>query len=292
MSTNSPAAAAGTLTIGGDLTVNRLGFGAMRLTGPGIWGPPADRVGAVRLLQRAVELGVNFIDTADSYGPYVSEEIIREALHPYPDLVIATKAGLLRTGPDRWVPLANPDYLRQEVEMSLRRLGVERIDLFQLHRVDREIPLADQLGVLVALRDEGKIRHIGLSEVGVDVLDAAARITPIVSVQNRYNLTDRGADALVDATAERGIGFIPWYPLAAGPLAAPDGLLAKVAADYGATPSQLALAWLLKRSPVMLPIPGTASLAHLEQNVAAAEISLSDEGFAALSAAGAAAAVR
>jgi aryl-alcohol dehydrogenase-like predicted oxidoreductase len=262
--------------------VNRLGFGAMRLTGPGVWGPPADRGEAVRVLHRAVELGVNFIDTADSYGPYVSEEIIREALHPYEGLVIATKAGLLRTGPDQWVPLSNPDYLRQEVEMSLRRLGLERIDLFQLHRVDKHIPLEDQLGELVALRNEGKIRHLGLSQVTVDQLEAAQQITPIVSVQNRYNLTDRAADPLVDATADRGVAFIPWFPLASGPLAASDGPLSQIAAEHHATPSQLALAWLLKRSPAMLPIPGTSSVAHLEENVAAAEITLSDTEFAAL----------
>ncbi len=276
-----------TFTLGGDLTVNRLGFGAMRLTGPGIWGPPADRGEAVRVLHRAVELGVNFIDTADSYGPYVSEEIIREALHPYSGLVIATKAGMLRTGPDKWIPLSNPHYLRQEVEMSLRRLGIERIDLFQLHRVDRDIPLEDQLGELVALRSEGKIRHIGLSQVTVDQLDAARQITPIVSIQNRYNLTDRGADALIDATAGQDIGFIPWFPLAAGPLADKDGPLAKLA-EHDATPSQLALAWLLKRSPAMLPIPGTSIVAHLEENVAAAEITLSDAEFATLAAVGAA----
>jgi aryl-alcohol dehydrogenase-like predicted oxidoreductase len=291
VSTKTPdtqAGAAGTFTLGGDLTVNRLGFGAMRLTGPGVWGPPKDRGEAVRVLHRAVELGVNFIDTADSYGPYVSEEIIREALHPYEGLLIATKAGLLRTGPDKWVPLSNPDYLRQEVEMSLRRLGVERIDLFQLHRVDKHIPLADQLGELVALRDEGKIRHIGLSQVTVDQLDAAQQITEIVSVQNRYNLTDTDADPLIDVAAEKGIGFIPWFPLAAGPLAGKDGPLAQMAADHHATPSQLALAWLLKRSPSILPIPGTSSVAHLEENVAAAEITLSDDEFRALAATGAA----
>lgn len=288
MRTQPQAAAAGTFTIGGDLTVNRLGYGAMRLTGPGVWGPPADRAAAVRVLRRAVELGVNFIDTADSYGPYVSEEIIREALHPYPGLVIATKAGLLRTGPDKWVPLTNPDYLRQEVEMSLRRLGVERLDLFQLHRVDRQVPIHDQLAELVALRDEGKIRHIGLSEVTVDQLDAAQQVTAIVSVQNQYNLRYRRADPLVDAAAERGVAFIPWFPLAAGPLADPAGPLARIAAEHDATPSQLALAWLLKRSPAMLPIPGTSQLAHLEENVAAAEITLSDTEFDELSAIGAA----
>ena len=260
----------------------------MRLTGKGVWGPPADRGEAVRVLRRAVELGVNFIDTADSYGPYISEDIIHEALHPYDGLVIATKAGLLRTGPDVWIPLGNPSYLRQECEMSLRRLGVETIDLFQLHRIDANFPLADQVGELVALQKEGKIRHIGLSEIDVDQLTAAQQITPIVSVQNMYNLAARTAEPLLDAATSQGIAFIPWFPLAAGPLAAPDGPLQKVAAGHDATPSQLALAWLLKRSPVMLPIPGTSSVAHLEQNVAAAEITLSDQEFETLAAAGAA----
>lgn len=276
----------GTFTLG-DLTVNRLGYGAMRLTGKGVWGPPADRDEAVRVLRRAVELGVNFIDTADSYGPYIAEEIICEALHPYDGVVIATKAGLLRTGPDVWIPLGNPSYLRQECEMSLRRLGVETIDLFQLHRVDRNFPLADQVGELAKLKDEGKIRHIGLSEVDVDQLTEAQQITQIVSVQNLYNLSARTAEPLVDAATEQGVGFIPWFPLAAGPLAAPDGPLQKMAAEHDATPSQLALAWLLKRSPVMLPIPGTSSVAHLEENVAAAEITLSDDEFETLAAAGA-----
>lgn len=256
----------------------------MRLTGKGVWGPPADRDEAVKVLRRAVELGVNFIDTADSYGPYISEEIIREALHPYTGLVIATKAGLLRTGPDVWIPLGNPSYLRQECEMSLRRLGVETIDLFQLHRVDRNFPLADQIGELVALRNEGKIRHIGLSEVDVDQLNAARQIAPIASVQNMYNLSARAAEPLLDAATSQGVGFIPWFPLAAGPLAAPDGPLQKIAAAHHATPAQLALAWLLKRSPVMLPIPGTSRVAHLEENVAAAEITLSDEEFETLAA--------
>ncbi|WP_039889766.1 aldo/keto reductase [Mycobacterium xenopi] len=272
-----PAAAAGTLTLGGELTVNRLGFGAMRLTGPGVWGPPADRDEAVRVLRRAVDLGVNFIDTADSYGPYICEEIIAEALHPYRDLVIATKAGLLRTGPDIWVPLGYPSYLRQECEMSLRRLGVQTIDLFQLHRIDDKFPLEDQVGELAKLQQEGKIRHIGLSEISVDQLRAAQQIAPIVSVQNLYNLTNRSAEPLVEACAEQGLGFIPWFPLAAGPLAAPDGPLARMAAEHDATPAQMALAWLLNRSPVMLPIPGTSSVAHLEENVAAAEIRLSEQ---------------
>ena len=285
--TAQPAQASGTLTLGGELTVNRLGFGAMRLTGKGVWGPPVDRDECVRVLRRAVELGVNFIDTADSYGPYISEDIIREALHPYEGLVIATKAGLLRTGPDVWIPLGNPSYLRQECEMSLRRLRVEAIDLFQLHRIDANFSLADQVGELVKLQQEGKIRQIGLSEINVDQLKAAQQITPIVSVQNMYNLAARTAEPLLDAAAAQGIAFIPWFPLAAGPLAAPDGPLQKVAAGHHATPSQLALAWLLKRSPVMLPIPGTSSVAHLEQNVAAAEITLTAEEFETLAAAGA-----
>jgi aryl-alcohol dehydrogenase-like predicted oxidoreductase len=285
---SSVAQAAGTFTLGGDLTVNRLGFGAMRITGKGVWGPPDDRDEAIRVLRRAVELGVNFIDTANSYGPYFSEELIREALAPYPDaLVIATKAGLLRTGPDIWIPLGFPAYLRQEVELSLRRLGVDRIDLFQLHRIDPKFPLEDQVGELAALQQEGKIRHIGLSEVDVDQLEAAQKVAPIVSVQNMYNLTARSAEPVLDACEAKGIGFIPWFPLAAGPLAAPDGPLQRIAADHGATASQLALAWLLKRSPVMLPIPGTSKVSHLEQNVAAAEIELSDEEFETLSKAGA-----
>ena len=287
VTTTAPAQASGTFTLGGDLTVNRLGYGAMRLTGKGVWGPPADRDEAVRVLRRAVELGVNFIDTADSYGPYYAEEIIREALHPYDGLVIATKAGLLRPGPDEWVPMGYPAYLRQEVEMSLRRLGVETIDLFQLHRIDDKFPLEDQVVELNKLQTEGKIRHIGLSEVSVDQLAAAQNIVPIVSVQNLYNLTERKAEALLDEATKQNIGFIPWFPLAAGPLAAPDGPLAELGKEHGnATPSQLALAWLLKRSPVMLPIPGTSSVAHLEENVAAAEIELSDDEFQKLDALG------
>ncbi|MBV8928565.1 MAG: aldo/keto reductase [Mycobacteriaceae bacterium] len=271
-------------TLGGDLTVNRLGYGAMRLTGKGVWGPPADRDESVRVLRRAVELGVNFIDTADSYGPSVSEELIREALHPYPgDLVIATKAGLLRPGPDEWQPLGFPAYLRQECEMSLSRLGVDRIDLFQLHRIDPKFPLEDQLGELAALQEEGKIRHIGLSEVSVEQLQAAQTVATIVSVQNMYNLTVRTAEPLLDACEPQGIAFIPWFPLAAGPLATPDGPLQPIAAKHHASPSQLALAWLLKRSPVMLPIPGTSSVAHLEENTAAAQITLSDDDFAEMS---------
>ena len=289
MTIGSIARESGTFDLGGDLPVNRLGFGAMRLTGKGVWGPPADRDECLRVLRRAVELGVTFIDTANSYGPYVSEELIREALHPYPDdLVIATKAGLVRTGPDEWPPLGFPPYLRQECELSLRRLGVDRIDLFQLHRIDDKFPLEDQLGELVALQREGKIRHIGLSEVTVDQLAAAQKVATIESVQNMYNLTVRTAEPLLDKVTDEGIAFIPWFPLAAGPLAAPDGPLQRIAADHDATPSQLALAWLLKRSPVMLPIPGTSSVAHLEENVAAAAITLTDDEFETLSKAGAA----
>lgn len=285
MTDAATAGAAGTITIG-DLTVNRLGFGSMRLTGKGVWGPPDDHDESIRVLRRAVELGVNFIDTADSYGPYIAEELIREALHPYADdLVIATKAGLLRTGPDVWVPLGNPSYLRQEVELSLRRLGQDRIDLFQLHRIDPNFSLEDQLGELAKLQEEGKIRHIGLSEVDVDQLKAAQQIVPIVSVQNLYNLTTRSAEALLDEAESQGIAFIPWFPLAAGPLAESDGSLGSLATDHGASPSQLALAWLLKRSPVIVPIPGTSRVDHLEPNVAAAGIELTDEEFNAIDAA-------
>ncbi|KRE31737.1 oxidoreductase [Mycobacterium sp. Soil538] len=276
-----------TLTLGNDLTVNRLGFGAMRLTGKGVWGPPADRDECLRVLRRAVELGVDFIDTANSYGPYISEELIREALHPYDGVVVATKAGLLRTGPDQWPVLGYPAYLRQECEMSLRRLGVDTIDLFQLHRIDDKFPAEDQVGELLALQQEGKIRHIGLSEVSAEQLEAARAVAPIVSVQNMYNLTARSAEPVLEACEAHGIAFIPWFPLAAGPLAAADGPLQRIAADHGATPSQLALAWLLERSPVMLPIPGTSKVAHLEENVAAGRIELSAAEFDTLANAGA-----
>jgi pyridoxine 4-dehydrogenase len=288
MTSQSVAEASGTFSFGGDLTVNRLGFGTMRLTGKGIWGPPKDHDECIRVLRRAPELGVNFIDTADSYGPYVAEELIREALHPYDDVVIATKAGFLRTGPDVWREMGYPAYLRQECEMSLQRLGVDTIDLFQLHRIDPKFPAEDQIGELVALQREGKIRHIGLSEVNVEQVEAALEITPIVSVQNMYNLTSRAAEPVLDACEAKGIAFIPWFPLASGPLAAPGGPLERIAADHQASASQLALAWLLKRSPVMLPIPGTSKVAHLEENAAAAAIELSDEEFETLSKAGAA----
>lgn len=271
------AARSGTFTLGGRYQVNRLGYGSMQLTGPGVWGDPADPDEAVRVLRRAVELGVNLIDTADSYGPFVAEQLIKRALHPYPeDLVIATKAGLARTGPGRWHPIGRPEYLRQQVELSLRHLGLERIPLLQLHRIDRTVPLADQVGELKALRDEGKIDLIGLSEVTVEQLRQAQTIAPIASVQNRYNLTDRASEPVLQFAEAQGIGFLPWFPLATGELARPGGPLDQLADRLGATPAQLALAWLLHRSPVMLPIPGTASIAHLEENVAAAGIALSD----------------
>jgi pyridoxine 4-dehydrogenase len=280
---DTQAAPGGVFRLGGDLPVHRLGYGAMQITGPGIWGEPADRAGAIAVLRRAVELGVNLIDTADSYGPYVSEELIREALHPYPEnLVIATKGGLVRTGPDEWTPVGRPAYLRQEVEMSLRRLGLERIDLYQLHRVDPAVPLADQVGELKSLQDEGKIRHIGLSEVDAAEIEEAGKVAEIVSVQNLFNLADRHHEAVLDYATEKNIAFIPWFPIATGQLARPGGVLDQAAKEHGSTPAQLALAWLLRRSPVMLPIPGTRSVAHLEENMAAADIHLTDDEFAAL----------
>ncbi len=255
----------------------------MRLTGKGIWGPPEDHDEAVLVLRRAVELGIDFFDTANSYGPYVAEELIREALHPYRDgLVIATKAGLLRTGEDQWTPLGFPAYLRQEVEMSLRRLGTDRIDLFQLHRIDPKFPAEDQIGELAALQREGKIRHIGLSEITVEQLTAAQDVTPIASVQNRYNMAERKAEPLLEACEAQNIAFIPWAPLGSGPLVAEGGPLHRIAAEHHVKPSQLAVAWLLKRSPVMVPIPGTSRVAHLDENVLAAELTLSDDEFEAL----------
>jgi len=278
-----PAERSGTFTIGGDVPVHRLGFGSMQLTGPGVWGNPKDPAEAVRVLKRAVELGVTLIDTADSYGPYVAEDLIRKALHPYPtDLVIATKAGLTRGGPGKWDPVGRPEYLRQEAEMSLRRLGVDRIDLFQLHRIDPKVPLAEQVGELALLQQEGKIRHIGLSEVTIDQLKQAQRYATIVTVQNKYNLEERTAEPLLDHAAKHGIGFIPWYPLATGGLAKEGSVLTQMAKRLHATPSQLALAWLLHRSPVMLPIPGTSKVTHLEENMAAAAITLSDADAEAL----------
>jgi pyridoxine 4-dehydrogenase len=280
-----PISASGTFSLGGDLTVRRLGFGAMRITGKGIWGPPADHDTALRVLRRAVELGVDFIDTADSYGPFISEDLIREALHPYDGIVIATKGGLTRSGPDKWEQVGRPEYLRQCVHMSLRRLGVERIDLWQLHRIDARVPVEESLGAIKELQDAGLIRHVGLSEVSVAEIEQARAVLPIVSVQNLYNLADRSSEDVLDHCEREGIAFIPWFPVAAGRLARPGSVLDELAQDHKATYAQLALAWLLRRSPVMLPIPGTGSVAHVEENCAAAEVQLTDEEFARLSAA-------
>jgi len=274
-SAQSLANEAGVITIGNDLTVTRLGFGAMRITGSGVWGEPADRVEAIRVLRRAVQLGINFIDTADSYGPGVSEEIIAEALYPYPaDLVIATKGGFERPGPNRWAENGKPEHLRAACEGSLRRLRLERIALYQLHRIDPKVPAEDQLGTLKDLQAEGKIKHIGLSEVGVKQIQQAQTVVPIVSVQNRYSVTDRGSDAVLEYCERQKIAFIPWFPLAAGKISGEESPIAKVAARLKATPSQVALAWLLARSPVILPIPGTSKVAHLEENVAAAGLKI------------------
>lgn len=269
------AAASGTFRIGGDLTVNRLGFGAMRIVGEGVWGPPRDREQALAVLRRVPDLGIDFIDTADSYGPFISEELIAEALHPYPPgLVIATKAGLERSGPGEWHENGRPEHIRTRCEGSLRRLEVERIDLFQLHRIDPAVPVADQLGTLVRLQEEGKVRHVGLSQVSVDQIEEARQTVDVVSVQNRYNLEDREADDVVDYCHREGLAFIPWYPLAAGPLTEKDGPLRDLTDRLDATPAQIALAWLLHRSPVILPIPGTGRVSHLEENTAAAAIEL------------------
>src|SRR5919197_250217 len=272
-----------TFALGGDLEVRRLGFGAMRITGDGIWGPPADPEGAKRLLRRVVELGVNLIDTADSYGAGGSENLLAEALHPYPDgLVIATKGGLVRGGPGQWTRDGRPEHLREACEGSLRRLRLDAIELYQLHAVDSKVPLEDSVGALVELRQLGKVRHIGLSNVDLDQLERALELTEIVTVQNRYNLVDRGSEDVLEACERRDIGFIPWFPLATGDLARPGGPLDELARARGATPGQVALAWLLRRSPVMLPIPGTSSIEHLEENVAAAELQLSEAKMQAL----------
>jgi pyridoxine 4-dehydrogenase len=279
----SLVANSGTFDLGATTPINRLGYGAMQLTGKGVWGPPADPDEALRVLRRAVELGVNFIDTADSYGPFVSEKLIRKALHPYPDdLVIATKAGLTRAGPGDWRAVGRPEYLRQQCELSLRHLGLERIELYQLHRIDAKVPLAESLGELKALQDEGKIRHIGLSEVSVEQLRQAQETVEIVSAQNLFNLSHRTAEPLLEHCQEHGIAFIPWFPLATGELAKPGGPAARVSEELGASPSQVALAWLLRRSAVMLPIPGTSTVAHLEDNLAAAAIELTAEQFESL----------
>jgi pyridoxine 4-dehydrogenase len=271
------AAKAGEFLIGNDLRVARLGFGAMRITGTGIWGEPADRAEAIRVVRRAVELGINFIDTADSYGPSVSEEIIAEALHPYPaDFVIATKGGFERPGPNQWVENGRPEHLRSACEGSLRRLRLNRIDLYQLHRIDPKVPAEDQLGTLKDLQAQGKIRHIGLSEVSVRQIQHAQAIVPIVSVQNRYSLSDRGSEDVLEYCEQERIAFIPWFPLAAGQLSGGRSPVSRMAEQLKATPSQVALAWLLWRSPVMLPIPGTSSVKHLEENIAAAALKLDE----------------
>jgi len=271
----APPKKSGEFLIGGDLRVTRLGFGAMRITGDGVWGEPADRAEAVRVLRRAVELGINFIDTADSYGPHVSEEIIAEALYPYPaGLVIATKGGFDRPGPNQWVENGRPEHLRSACEGSLRRLRMDRIDLYQLHRIDPKVPAEDQLGTLKELQAQGKIKHIGLSEVTVPQIQHAQTIVPIVSVQNRYSITDRGSEDVLEYCEKEKMGFIPWFPLAAGRVSGSDSPISRIAAQWKATPSQVALAWLLARSPVTLPIPGTSKVKHLEENVAAAELKI------------------
>jgi len=278
-----PATTSGTFTIGGDLTVYRLGFGTMRLTGPGIWGPPTDKNETIAVLRRAIELGVNLLDTADSYGPEVSESLIAEALYPYPpQLVIATKGGYLRPGPDQWKPDGRPEHLREALEGSLRRLRLERIDVYQLHVPDPNVPYEESVGALADLRAAGKIHHIGVSNVNPDQLERARKIVPIVTVQNRYNLMDRASENMVDICEREGLGFIPWFPLATGDLAKDGGKLSQIAQRHHATPGQIALAWLLQRSPNMLPIPGTSSVKHLEENSAAALIRLSNDEFQAL----------
>jgi aryl-alcohol dehydrogenase-like predicted oxidoreductase len=282
MAATLTAARSGAFRIGGEIEVHRLGFGAMRITGEGIWGPPADKAESVRVLKRLPELGVNFIDTADSYGPDVSEQLLREALHPYKGLLVATKGGLTRPGPDRWVPNGRPDYLIKQAHGSLKKLGVERIDLWQLHRIDPKVPRDEQFGAVKQLLDEGVIRFAGLSEVTVEEVKAASKVFPVATVQNLYNLANRAAEPVLDYCEQQGIGFIPWYPLAAGELARSGSVLDKIAKEHRVAPSQIALAWILKRSPVMLPIPGTSKVKHLEENVAAVEIQLSDREFESL----------
>ncbi len=276
---------AGTLRLGGEIEVRRLGSGAMRITGPGVWGQPEDPEAARAVLRRVAELGVNLIDTADSYGPYVSEELIAEVLHPYRGMTIATKGGMERTGPGRWPRNGRPEHLRAACEGSLRRLRVERIDLYQLHSPDPRVPYEESVGAMRELQEEGKVRHVGISNVSLAQLEQARGIVDIVSVQNRFNLADRDSEDVLDRCEELGIGFLPWFPLASGSLAEPGGAVAEIAAAHGASAGQIALAWLLHRSPVIVPIPGTSSLEHLEENVAAAAIELSDEGFERLSAA-------
>jgi len=280
------AAQSGTFKIGGDISIHRLGYGAMRITGDGIWGEPSDRAECLRTLRRLPELGVNFIDTADSYGPDVSEKLIQEALHPYPDMLIATKAGLERTGPHGWTPNGRPDYLIKEARKSLKQLGVEQIGLWQLHRIDPKVPAAEQFGAIKSLLADGVIKHAGLSEVTVEQIEAASKVFEVATVQNRYNLVDRGSEAVLDYCGKHNIGFIPWFPLASGSLAKPGSVMDAIAKKHSASPSQIALAWVLRRSPVILPIPGTSQLKHLEENVAAVDVRLSDEDFASLDEAG------
>lgn len=280
------AAQSGTFKAGGDITINRLGFGAMRVTGPGIWGPPQDRAEAIRVLERLPEIGVNFIDTADSYGPEVSENLLCEVLHPYKGLLIATKGGLTRGGPNQWSIKGDPKYLRQTVINSLKRLKLDRIDLWQLHRIDSRVPQEEQFGVIRDMQNEGLIRHVGLSEVSVAEITAAQKFFNVATVQNRYNLVDRHSEDVLEHCTQHNIGFIPWFPLAEGGLSSTGSVVDAVARKMNATPSQIALAWILKRSPVMLPIPGTSKLKHLEENVMAASLSLSDEDFKSLDIAG------
>ena len=282
--TTPDAGAAGTFLLGGELAIHRLGYGAMRVTGRGVWGEPANRAECLATLKRVPELGVDFIDTADAYGPSVSEPMIREALHPYPKgLVVATKGGQIRTGPNEWIPLGKPEYLMQQVKMSLRWLGVEQIALWQLHRIDPSVPREDQFGAIKTMLDEGLIRHAGLSEVTVWEIEAARKVFPVATVQNHYSAGFRVYDQVLDYCEANGIAFIPWYPLSGGRLTEADSPLVEIARRHQASPTQIAIAWLLKRSPVMLPIPGTSQRAHLEENVAAAQLVLSDEEFAALS---------
>lgn len=276
------ASESGSFRIGGEIEVHRLGFGAMRLTGPGIWGPPVDRAEAIRTLKRVPDLGINFIDTADSYGPHVSEQLIREALYPYDGILIATKAGLRRPSPGQWERDGRPEYLRQQAIKSRERLGLEQIGLWQLHSIDPKVPRDEQFAVIKSLQEDGIIRHAGLSNVTVDDIKAASKMFKVATVQNRYNLVDRGSEDVLNYCEENGIGFIPWFPLAAGRLVKAGSILDTVANAHNATPGQIALAWVLKRSPVMLPIPGTSKVTHLEENVAAVKIELSDEEFDSL----------
>jgi pyridoxine 4-dehydrogenase len=286
MNTAITAAKSGTFRVGGDVSIHRLGFGSMRLTGRGIWGPPEDRAEALRTLKRLPHLGVNFVDTADSYGPEFAEQLIREALHPYDGILVATKAGLARTGPNEWTPLGRPEYLIQQAYVSCNRLGVDQIGLWQLHRIDPKVPRDEQFDAVKTLLDQKVIRHAGLSEVSVADIEAASKVFKVSTVQNKYNLVDRESEEVLDYCTRQGIGFIPWFPLAAGSLAGPGSVLDAIAKRQGAAPSQVALAWTLKRSPVMLPIPGTSKVSHLDENVAAVSVELSNEDFAALDKAG------